>query len=185
VANGKSDARHHIAHIQIVQPEDVPRFAELDVVANCQPYWAQMEPQMEELTVPFLGRERADLQYPFGSIQRGGARLAGGSDWSVTTANPLEEIEVMVNRIDPENRDNAPFLPEERVSLADSIAAFTSGTAYINHDDEHSGRLIEGMRADLAVLNRDIFVEAAGPIADAQVELTFSAGRNVFDAGSV
>ena len=88
-----------------------------------------------------LGRERADLQYPFGSIQRSGARLAGGSDWSVTTANPLEEIEVMVNRIDPENRDNAPFLPEERVSLADSIAAFTSGTAYINHDDEHSGRL--------------------------------------------
>ena len=183
-ANGNSDARHHIAHVQIVQPEDVPRFAELDVVANCQPYWAQMEPQMEELTLPFLGRDRADMQYPFGSIQRSGARLAGGSDWSVTTANPLEEIEVMVNRIDPENRDNAPFLPEERLTLADSIAAFTSGTAYINHDDEHSGRLVAGMRADLAVLNRDIFAESSGPIADAQVELTYSAGRNVYDAGS-
>jgi predicted amidohydrolase YtcJ len=180
-ANGMSDQRHHIAHIQIVQPEDIPRFAELEVVANCQPYWAQMEPQMEELTLPFLGRERSDLQYPFGDLVRSGARLAGGSDWSVTTANPLEEIEVMVNRVDPENRQNAPFLPEQRVSLPDAVAAFTSGTAYINHDENHAGRLDPGKRADFAVLDRNIFASDADPVAEALVEMTFCSGQQVYE----
>ena len=100
-ANGPSDHRHHIAHVQVVRPEDVPRFRELGVVANVQAYWAQMEPQMEELTIPFLGRDRAHRQYPFGDLLRSGAALAMGSDWSVTTANPLEEIEVAVTRVDP------------------------------------------------------------------------------------
>ncbi|HET8969424.1 MAG TPA: amidohydrolase, partial [Candidatus Nanopelagicales bacterium] len=67
-ANGIADRRHHLAHIQVVQPADVPRFAALDVVANCQAYWAQSEPQMDELTIPFLGDERASMQYPFSSI---------------------------------------------------------------------------------------------------------------------
>ena len=158
-----SDARHHIAHMQIVQPEDVPRFAELDVVANCQPYWAQRIRRWRSSPCHSLDRERSDMQYPsdrFSAAERG---WPVGSDWSVTTANPLEEIEVMVNRVDPENRDNAPFLPEERVSLADAIAAFTSGTAYINHDEHDSGRLAQGMRADLAVLNRNIFESSSGP----------------------
>jgi predicted amidohydrolase YtcJ len=179
-SNGMSDLRHHIAHIQIVQPEDIPRFAELGVVANCQPYWAQMEPQMEELTLPYLGRDRADMQYPFGDLLRSGARLAGGSDWSVTTANPLEEIEVMVNRVDPENRQNASFLPEQQISLADAFAAFTSGSAYVNHDEKQAGRLEPGMRADLAVLDRNIFAPNADPIAEAKVEMTLSGGVNVY-----
>jgi predicted amidohydrolase YtcJ len=179
--NGMSDQRHHIAHIQIVQPEDIPRFAELNVIANCQPYWAQMEPQMEELTLPFLGRDRSDLQYPFGDLARSGARLAGGSDWSVTTANPLEEIEVMVSRVDPENRQNAPFLPEQRIPLADALAAFTSGTAYVNHDEGASGRLEPGMRADLAVIDRNVFAPDADPIAEANVEMTFCAGVSVYE----
>jgi predicted amidohydrolase YtcJ len=72
-ANGADDHRHHIAHIQLIQPEDIPRFRELDVVANCQAYWAQTEPQMEELTIPYLGRERSELQYPFGDLLRSGA----------------------------------------------------------------------------------------------------------------
>lgn len=179
-ANGGNDLRHHIAHIQIVQPEDVPRFRRLGVVANCQPYWAQMEPQMEELTLPFLGRDRADLQYPFGDLLRDGAVLAGGSDWSVTTANPLEEIEVMANRVDPENRSNAPFLPEQRVPLPNALAAFTRGTAYVNHDDEDAGSVEVGKRADLAVVDRNLFEIEGGAVAEASVELTLVAGRPVF-----
>ncbi len=179
-ANGMNDLRHHVAHIQIVQPEDVPRFRQLGVVANCQPYWAQMEPQMEELTVPFLGRERSDLQYPFGDLMRSGATLAGGSDWSVTTANPLEEIEVMANRVDPENRDRAPFLPEQRVPLPDALAAFTIGSAYVNHDEREAGSIEVGKRADLAVLDRNLFEIEGGAVAEAQVELTLVAGRRVF-----
>ncbi len=80
-ANGARGNRHHLAHLQVVQPEDIPRFRRLGVTANCQAYWAQSEPQMDELTIPILGRDRADLQYPFGDLLRSGARLAMGSDW--------------------------------------------------------------------------------------------------------
>src|SRR4029077_11708699 len=81
-ANGPSDGRHHLAHLQVVDPADVPRFRELDAIATIQPLWATHEPQMDELTIPFLGPERSALQYPFGSLQRAGARIAGGSDWT-------------------------------------------------------------------------------------------------------
>ena len=97
-ANGARDARHHVAHLQVIHPDDVPRFRELGVVANCQPYWAQHDPQMDELTIPFLGPDRAPLQYPFGSLHAAGAMLAFGSDWSVSTADPLEEMEVAIRR---------------------------------------------------------------------------------------
>ena len=181
-ANGPSDNRHHIAHVQIVHPDDVPRFGQLQVVANCQPLWAQSDPQMEELTVPFLGAERVGLQYPFESMRSGGARLAGGSDWSVTSANALEEIDVMVNRRDPGSPAAPSFLPEERVPLEEAVAAFTSGTAYVNHDEQDSGRLEAGMRADIAVLDANIFALAKGPegtVADASVEMTLAAGTVV------
>jgi predicted amidohydrolase YtcJ len=163
----------------------VPRFAELGVVANCQTYWAQSEPQMEELTVPFLGPERAALQYPFEAIRAAGARLAMGSDWSVTTANPLEQLEVAVTRIDPENRDNPPFLPAERLSLDRAVDAFTAGSAYVNHDGD-GGEIAIGRRADLAILDLDLFADgfvAGGraPLADASVDLTVASGRVVYE----
>jgi predicted amidohydrolase YtcJ len=180
-ANGVADHRHHIAHLQLVTPQDRPRFSQLGVVANCQTYWAQMEPQMEELTIPFLGRDRADQQYPFADLVHSGARIAMGSDWSVTTANPLEQMEVAVNRIDPENRSNAPFLPEQRLTLAQAVAGFTQGSAYVNHDDQESGSIQVGKRADLAVLDRNVFAEPATNLSDATVELTIASGRVVFE----
>ena len=178
-ANGTADNRHHIAHVQVVQPQDVPRFRELGVVANLQAYWAQLEPQMEELTIPFLGRDRAQRQYPFGDLLRSGATLAMGSDWSVTTANPLEQIEVAVTRIDPENRGNAPFLPEQALPLDVALRAFTAGSAHVNHDDD-AGTLAVGRRADLALLDHNVFTPDR-PIADARVDLTIAGGRVVFD----
>jgi predicted amidohydrolase YtcJ len=177
-ANGPSDNRHHIAHVQVVQPEDILRFADLGVGANCQTYWAQREPQMEEHTIPWIGRERADMQYPFGSLRRAGTRLAMGSDWPVTTADPLRQMEVAVRRIDPDMRAGAPFLPEERLNLDAVLAGFTSGTAYLNHDHD-GGRLTVGSRADFAVLDRDLF-ELNGMIADASVQCTVASGNVVF-----
>ncbi len=106
---------------------------------------------MDELTTPFLGKERVEMQYPFGSLLRSGARLAGGSDWSVTTANPLEEIEVMVNRVGRASRTRQLSCLRSGYRWPTPLAAFTSGTAYINHDDQDAGRLAPGMRADLAV----------------------------------
>src|SRR6476660_6848118 len=98
LANGPDDTRPHIAHIQVIHPAYVPRFARHDVVANAQAYWAAHESQMDELTIPFLGPERATWQYPFGSLLAAGARLAMGSDWSVSTADPLLQMEVAVTR---------------------------------------------------------------------------------------
>jgi predicted amidohydrolase YtcJ len=177
-ANGPRDNRHHLAHIQLIQPDDVPRFAALGAVANCQAYWAQSEPQMDRLTIPFLGPRRSLLQYPFADLHASGAVLAMGSDWSVTTADPLQQIEVAVTRVDPENRGNEPFLPAQRLSLATALRAFTAGSAYVNHDPD-GGMLAPGRRADLAVLDRNLFAPGAGPIGDAGVEYTIASGRVV------
>ena len=177
-ANGPSDNRHHIAHVQVVQPADVRRFAELDVVANCQTYWAQHEPQMQEHTIPWLGERRTELQYPFASFGRTGARLAMGSDWPVTTADPLRQMEVAVRRIDPDHRDDPPFLPDERLSVDEALSGFTSGSAFVNHDLD-GGRLAVDSRADFAVLDQDVF-ELDGRLADATVRCTVAAGRVVY-----
>jgi predicted amidohydrolase YtcJ len=179
-ANGPTDRRHHIAHLQLVQPEDIPRFAELGVVANCQTYWAQSEPQMDELTIPVIGRDRAELQYPFRALRTAGARLAMGSDWAVTTADPLQQMEVAVRRIDPEHRDNAPFLPGQALSVGEALSAFTAGSAFVNHDPA-GGLLSVGSRADLAVLDADIF-ELDGRLGDASVRYTMAGGELVFRA---
>ncbi len=169
------DLRHHIAHVQIVQPEDVPRFRQLGVVANLQAFWAQSEPQMDELTIPILGRARAERQYPFGDLHRSGATLAMGSDWAVTTADPLQQLEVAVRRIDPDHRENAPFLPEQALTLPTAVAAFTAGSAYVNHDDG-AGSLAVGGRADLAVLDANPFDPRTGEIGERHVTHTIVGG---------
>ncbi len=181
-ANGRTDTRPHIAHIQVIHPDDVPRFAALDVAANAQPLWACHEGQMDELTIPFLGPERSALQYPFRSLLRTGARLAMGSDWSVSSANPLEEIEVAVTRVWFESRGEAePFLPDERLTLEEAVEGFTLGSAWVNHLDDDTGSIEVGKLADLAVVDRDLFAADAGPIADARVIATFVGGTAVFE----
>jgi predicted amidohydrolase YtcJ len=180
-ANGPSDTRPHIAHIQVIHPDDVGRFAELDVVANAQPYWAMREAQMEVLTIPFLGPERAGWQYPFKSLLRAGARLAMGSDWSVSTPNPLLEMQVAVTRQPDDPGNTTPsFLPEERLTLAEAIHAFTAGSAYVNHLDEETGTIEVGKLADLTVIDRDLF-RADGPIGEGRVLGTWVGGQVVFE----
>jgi predicted amidohydrolase YtcJ len=181
-ANGRSDTRPHISHIQVIHPADIPRFAALDVVANAQPLWACHETNMDELTIPFLGPERSRWQYPFGSLLRAGARLAMGSDWSVSSPNPLEEIEVAVTRVAPESRGRArPFLPDERLTLEEAIAAFTIGSAFVNHLDAETGSITIGKLADFAVVDRDVFDRESGAIGEARVIATFVGGHAVFE----
>ena len=181
-ANGPTDGRHHIAHIQVIHPADVSRFALLGVVANAQPVWAAHEPQMDVLTIPFLGPERTTWQYPFKSLLRAGARLAMGSDWSVSTADPLIEMEIAVNRIHRSEHEIYPPLgPEERLTLDEAIHAFTMGSAYVNHLDDETGSLTVGKLADVIVLDRDLFDRGAGEIGDARVVATFIEGDSVYE----
>ncbi len=182
-ANGPTDGRHHIAHLQVVHPDDLPRFAALGVTANAQPFWACYDPQMVDLTLPFLGPVRSAWQYPFGSLLRAGARLAFGSDWTVSTANPLLELEVAVNRVDPDHRSADPFYPAECLTLEQGLRAFTQGSAYVNHLDHVTGTLEVGKLADLVVLDRDVLAPDAGPIGEAKVALTLVEGEVVFERG--
>ena len=181
-ANGPSDTRPHISHIQVIHPDDIPRFQELDVVANAQPYWAVHEDQMDHLTIPFLGPDRATWQYPYRSLLDSGAMLAMGSDWSVSTPDPLAEMEAAVNRIADYHRGERPaFLPEQRIGLMDALAAFTMGSAYVNHQDRETGSIEVGKAADLAVLDRDLFDRSAGAIGEARCIATFVDGVAVHE----
>ncbi|WP_433013176.1 amidohydrolase [Kribbella sp. CA-294648] len=179
-ANGESDRRHHIAHLQIIHPDDIARFAELGVAANMQALWAVYEPQMNELTIPFLGPERTGWQYPFGDLARSGARLAAGSDWPVSSPDPLAAVQVAVNRQTGDG-EYEPFLPEQALDLATALAAYTSGSAWVNHADE-TGRIAPGMLADLAVLDRDPFTRPLDEIGAARVVATYVEGERVFGA---
>lgn len=180
-ANGPSDTRPHLAHLQVVQPSDVPRFARLGATANIQPLWAAHEPQMDELTIPFLGPERAAWQYPFGALLRSGARLAAGSDWPVSSPDPLQGIHVAVNRVAPGAGDTPVFLPGERIGLAEALTAYTAGSAYVNHLDD-TGEVRAGALADLVVLDRDPFAGPAEAIALTRVAMTYVGGARVYAA---
>ncbi|MFE6679341.1 amidohydrolase [Streptomyces sp. NPDC057729] len=180
-AHGRRGNRHHLAHLQVVHPDDLARFARLGAIANIQPLWAAHEPQMDELTIPFLGPERASWQYPFGSLLRAGATLAAGSDWPVSSPDPIAGIHVAVNRMEPGATDGRVFLPEQRLDLATAVAAYTAGSAHVNgHDD--TGSLLPGHLADLVVLDRDIFTLPPEEIAEARVLRTYVGGTLVHSA---
>ena len=180
-ANGRSDGRHHLAHLQVVDPAEYPRFKALGVAANIQPYWACNDSQMIELTLPFLPAGRGALQYPFRSLHAAGARLVGGSDWTVSTPNVLAEIEVAVNRISPEQRDAQPLLPAEALDLDTALAAFTNGSAWVNHLDQETGSIETGKLADLVVLDRDLAHTDPRILGDVRVLLTLIEGVAVHE----
>jgi predicted amidohydrolase YtcJ len=179
-ANGARDSRHHLSHIEMFHPDDIPRFRELGAVANFQPLWAVADSYMNELTLPLLPPETHRWIYPIASVLRSGAVVAFGSDWSVSSANPLEEMEVAVRRADWTKPDEAPFLPDERIDLRDAIAAFTINAAYVNFHDDRTGSIEPGKLADLVVLDRNLFAIDPNQISDAKVLLTLLGGTPVY-----
>jgi predicted amidohydrolase YtcJ len=182
VANGWTGTRPHLAHLQVVHPDDVPRFRRLGAGANLQPLWAAHEPQMDELTIPFLGPERSALQYPFGDLIRAGATLAAGSDWPISSPDPIQGMHVAVNRRLPDAAADVPrFLPRQCIDLSAALAAYTAGSAHINHLDD-TGSIEPGKLADLVVLDRDPFDGPPEEIASARVLQTFVGGRRVHAA---
>jgi predicted amidohydrolase YtcJ len=185
----RRDLRHHLAHLQVVHPDDLPRFRRLGVTANFQPLWAYADGQMVDLTIPFLGEERSAWQYPIGAIARQRSPLAFGSDWPVSSPDPLAEMHVAVTRTRvPEpgtigEEEEGAFLPEQRVDLSTAVHAFTLGSAYVNHLDDVTGSISAGKHADLVVLDRDIFKldRRDGGISSARVLLTMVGGEKVFE----
>lgn len=175
-AGGAHRNRHHIAHLQVVHPDDIPRFGRLGVIANCQMLWACEDAQMRELTLPLLGEERGGWQYPFAALAAV-TRLAAGSDWPVSTANPLEQIQVALTRAERGGRA-APLVADQALDRRTAFTAFTAGSAYVNHD-ERAGRIADGMRADLVLLGANLDEVTDEDLADVPVDLTVAAGRVV------
>ena len=179
-ANGASDRRHHLAHLQVVSEADALRFPELDAVANLQALWACHETQLDELTLPFLRDGMEARQYPFGDLDRAGARLAAGSDWPVSSADPLAAIHIAVNRVSP-GSDDAPLGgPKQRLDLATAFAAYTSGSAFVNHRDHDTGTIAAGFRADLVVIEPNPFAVPADRIHESRVVSTWVGGVPVY-----
>ena len=177
-ANGNAHRRHHIAHLQLIHPNDLPRFRELDVIANFQPLWAYADAYVTELTIPFIGEERAEWMYTIRSVINAGGMIAFGSDWFVSTANPFPQIETAVTRTDAE-ADDEPFMPNETIDLATALAAFTINSAYVNGIEDVSGSIAAGKLADLIVLDRNLFEIPKKEISDTRVLLTLFGGKAV------
>ncbi len=176
------DARLGIAHLQVVDPRDWPRFRELGVFAVFQPLWAFADRYVTELTWPALGPERSRFMYPLASLARAGARLAFGSDWSVSSPDPLLGVQVAVTRRAFDGRPGDVMQPEERLDLPTALAAATIGAAAANGFESDSGSLEVGKRADLIVLSHDLFARDAEQIGQARVLLTLFEGQAVWEA---
>jgi predicted amidohydrolase YtcJ len=178
-SNGDLGHRHHISHLQLIDAADIPRFRELGVVANFQPLWAYADEYITELTIPFLGPERSAHMYPIGSVQKSGATVAFGSDWSVSSPNPFEEMETAVTRLGALGETTEPFLPEEAITLPEAIAAFTINAAYTNRLDKDTGSIEAGKSADLVVLDRNLFEIPASEMSDVKALVTLFEGKPV------
>jgi predicted amidohydrolase YtcJ len=177
--NGARDARHTITHLQLIDPADLPRFRRLGVVANFEPFWANGDEYLTRLAEPSLGPERSRWLYPIRSVVETGAVVSGGSDWSVSSLAPLDGIEVAVTRRPPDDR-RRPWRPEQVVDLRTAIAMYTINAAYQNHLDRETGSIEVGKRADLVVLERNLFDVPHSEVHAVRVMRTILEGKTVF-----
>jgi predicted amidohydrolase YtcJ len=182
-ANGPRDRRPLLAHLEVVDPSDWPRFAGLGAYANFQMSWAYPDPYIQELTRPVIGDERSNYLYPIGALHAAGATIVAGSDWSVSSMNPFEAIEVAVTRQDPATNDGEVLTPEQRIDVATAIRAYTCEGAKATFSEDLVGTLEVGKRGDFIVVDRDPFVIPVYELSEVEVEATWLDGEVVFERG--
>jgi hypothetical protein len=178
--NEIQDLRHHISHLQLVDPKDQPRFKALGVTANFQALWAFPDDYIMNINLPAVGMDRVQAMYPIGSLHRAGARIVGGSDWSVSSMNPLLAIETALTRRDPTGVRPEALNAAEAVSLAEMIEAYTINGAYLAHREDQTGRLKPGYKADLVVLAANLFDLTPSEIGEVPIVMTFFEGQKVY-----
>jgi hypothetical protein len=182
-ANGAWPSLHQLAHVQMIDPADIPRFRALGVVANIQPLWARNEPSVTDVAMPLVGDARGRWMYPWRSIIDAGAPYAVSSDWGVSTLNPFPIMQTAVTRQPPEKgRDHPVFQPQERIGVEDVVRGYTVNAAAAAWRAEETGSLTPGKWADLILLDRDIFAVDPYDIATTEVDLTLLGGREVHRA---
>ena len=166
---------HVIAHVAMLRPEDTRRFAELGVIANFEPYWAQCDAVMRDLTIPHIGHDREEWQYLIGSVHRSGATISFGSDWPVTTKDWRPALSTAITRHSHLEPQAEPWLPDERVSPATAYAAYTSGIARQAQVTDR-GSLRIGMVADAVWLSANPLTVTPTDIPSIRVLGTWLAG---------
>ncbi len=177
-ANGTLDNRDQIAHLELINPADFPRFKQLGVIANFQLLWAEAGDYTDKATIPYLGPERSRYLYPARSLRDAGALIAGGSDWGVSSFDPFIAIEHGITR--SEHRGLPPLLPEQALTLQDMVDAYTINAAFALKQERTTGSIEAGKRADFIVLDRDIFSLDPFDLHDTKVAATYLDGREVY-----
>lgn len=183
--NGPRDGRHQIAHLEVIDPADIARFKQLGVLANFQGLWAYPDSYITDLTEPVIGPERSKWLYPIGAVAQAGGMIVGGSDWSVSSMNPLEAIQVAVTRQDPENAEGRVLTPEHKVDVMTMLKAYTVNAAYAGFREAETGTLSVGKLADIVVLDADVTTIAPAEIATVAVLMTLLEGKPVFEHESL
>ena len=185
-ANGAWPSLHQLAHVQCLDPADVPRFRDLGAMANIQPLWARHEPSVTDVALPMVGPERGQWMYAFRSLIDAGAPYCLSSDWGVSTLNPFPIMETAVTRQPPrKNGDHPVFLPEQRMTIAECVRGYTINAAAAAWRSEETGTLAPGKSADLIILDRDIFTCDTYDIGDTEVLLTLFRGERVYSGGGL
>ena len=180
-ANGRSDHRHTITHLELIDPADFPRFAKLGVLPSMQMQWAERDSYTVDRLRDYLGPKRYRNVYPSGSLRRAGALLCGGSDWPVDPLLPFRQIEMAVNRTADEvyAGDPKPLFKGQGISLRAALAMHTRNSAYQLHQEGLSGRLVPGLAADLVVADRDLLEVPLKKVSKTTARLTMVDGRIV------
>lgn len=181
-AAGTTACRHRVEHVQILRPSDLPRFAKLGLIASMQPAHATSDMPWAQARV---GPERIRGAYAWRSVLDAGARLAFGSDFPVEDPNPLWGLYAARTRQDALGRPEGGWMPHERLSGEEALAAFTSGAAYASFAEERRGRLAPGMDADFVALPVDPVEGDPRALLEARVLLTVVAGREVYRSPAV
>jgi predicted amidohydrolase YtcJ len=176
--NGAGDGRDQIAHLELIDPADFARFKELGVIANFQLLWAERDDYIVKATLPYIGPERARYLYPARSLRDAGARIAGGSDWSVSSFDAFEAMEHAITRA--QARGKQPLLPEQSITIQDAVDAYTINAAFALKQERATGSLEPGKRADLIVLDRDVFTIDPRDLHETRVLDTYLDGRLVY-----
>ena len=176
--NGPGDNRDQIAHLELVNPADFPRFKELGVIANFQLLWAERDDYIDYGTLKYLGPGRSRYIYPARSLRDAGALIAGGSDWNVSSFDAFEAMEHAITRA--EARGKPALLPQESIGLQDMIDAYTINAAFALKQERTTGSLESGKRGDFIVLDRDPFSIDPYDLHEVRVLSTYLDGREVY-----